>query len=505
MAADRPAFCPAVSWNGSSRSGRVHGLTTSNHTGRPRYAAASTRIGISGRRGQSLPGRAGVGVEGRGPLRFHGLELRDVEPRGLEERSPVRRRHRCRRRGLHLGRDRREGDQPAREVVLHGGRPQTYCGGSLQVTRPPSRTGRRAAGSCGTRRGRPAGPRCAVPPNAWESGPSSGRRGSTRSRCRDRTPRRGPARRARGGGGALRPVLERGRLLLDGYAGVEVQGLLEERDGQHRGEDRGQARPRHARAQALGLARGGDELGRRRLAGGDRRLERVAAREHRGDDEGRRGGGASRLLLEARQDRPLDGRVEVGHEHRGVDRSLVAVPARELGEALALEGAPPGDELVDHEAERVDVAADGHLGPAELLGRHVGRRARAHVRPRERLGEAGEAEVGEPHLALAVEHHVGGLQVAVQQALRVRGRQPVADLARDVDRLVLGEAADAPQQRRRGSPRPRTPSTGSAGPRPRRRPTRGRPRGARPGAPCAPRRTAARGGRRRPRARAAGT
>ena len=86
--------------------------------------------------------------------------------------------------------------------------------------------------------------------------------------------------------------------------------------------------------------------------------------------------------------------------------------------------------------------------PSELLGRHVGRRARAHVLSRERVGEPGEPEVREAHLALPVQHHVGGLQVAVQQALRVRGRQPLGDLAADVGRLVEGEAADAPQQRR---------------------------------------------------------
>ena len=55
----------------------------------------------------------------------------------------------------------------------------------------------------------------------------------------------------------------------------------------------------------------------------------------------------------------------------------------ELREPLALEGAPPRDELVDQEAEGVDVAADGDLAPLQLLGRHVGRASpSARRRPR---------------------------------------------------------------------------------------------------------------------------
>ena len=116
---------------------------------------------------------------------------------------------------------------------------------------------------------------------------------------------------------------------------------------EHAQHDDGEARPGRPRAQPLGLAGRRDELGRRRLARRDRRLERVAARRASRRRRGPRAAGASRLLLEAGEDRALDRRVEVGHERRGLDRPLVAVLARELGEALALEGAPAGDELVD--------------------------------------------------------------------------------------------------------------------------------------------------------------
>ena len=65
----------------------------------------------------------------------------------------------------------------------------------------------------------------------------------------------------------------------------------------------------------------------------------------------------------------------------------------------------------------------------------------------QRLGEAGQAEVGDAHVALAVEHHVRGLQVAVQHALLVRRGQPGAELPRDLERLVRRQPADPPQQR----------------------------------------------------------
>ena len=48
--------------------------------------------------------------------------------------------------------------------------------------------------------------------------------------------------------------------------------------------------------------------------------------------------------------------------------------------------------------------------------------------------------------AAAVEHDVGRLEVAVQHALVVRGRQAGAQLPRDLDRLVRRQPADAAEQ-----------------------------------------------------------
>ncbi len=51
-------------------------------------------------------------------------------------------------------------------------------------------------------------------------------------------------------------------------------------------------------------------------------------------------------------------------------------------------------------------------------------------------------------MAAAVEHHVGRLQISMQHAAVVRGCQPGAQLSCDLERLVGGQAADAPEQRR---------------------------------------------------------
>jgi hypothetical protein len=86
-----------------------------------------------------------------------------------------------------------------------------------------------------------------------------------------------------------------------------------------------------------------------------------------------------------------------------------------------------------------------HLAALELLGRHVGRRARAHVGD---FAHRRQAEVHDADLARAVEHDIRRLQIAMEHAALMRGREARADLTRDFDRLVLGKAADASQQRR---------------------------------------------------------
>ena len=85
------------------------------------------------------------------------------------------------------------------------------------------------------------------------------------------------------------------------------------------------------------------------------------------------------------------------------------------------------------------------LAAGELLGRHVGRRAGADRLTRTRPARPKSVM---RTLAAAVEHDVGRLEVAVEDAALVRRGEAGADLARDLEAALLREAADAPEQRR---------------------------------------------------------
>ncbi len=92
-----------------------------------------------------------------------------------------------------------------------------------------------------------------------------------------------------------------------------------------------------------------------------------------------------------------------------------------------------GDALVEHDAEREDVAAEVELVAQDLLRAHVARRAHAGAG----LGQvaqrvvAGDAEVHQLHLALVGDDDVGRLDVAVDDAAEVRVVERTRDLQRD--------------------------------------------------------------------------
>ena len=109
-------------------------------------------------------------------------------------------------------------------------------------------------------------------------------------------------------------------------------------------------------------------------------------------------------------------------------------------------GGAPGQHLVEHGAQRVDVGpAIDVLRGHDLLGRHVGGRAqqrsgrgqvgRAGPLAQRRAADLGHAEVDDLDVRqparLRLQEHVVGLQVAVDDAARVHGAERAADLAED--------------------------------------------------------------------------
>ena len=106
----------------------------------------------------------------------------------------------------------------------------------------------------------------------------------------------------------------------------------------------------------FGLSGRGDEIGRRRLAGRQGRGQRVAAGK-RGSHGHRRTGTPARIGMEAAHDDALGGRVEILAPTvlmpAGAARSCICISSiSERG----FEGALAGEDLVEHEAERVDIA-----------------------------------------------------------------------------------------------------------------------------------------------------
>jgi hypothetical protein len=92
-------------------------------------------------------------------------------------------------------------------------------------------------------------------------------------------------------------------------------------------------------------------------------------------------------------------------------------------------GRPAGEQLEERATHGVDVGAGPHALAHDLLGRHVRRRAERHARGGDAVvltEAAGQAEVHQLHHDLAAharDHDVAGLDVAMDDARLVHGRE----------------------------------------------------------------------------------
>jgi hypothetical protein len=106
-------------------------------------------------------------------------------------------------------------------------------------------------------------------------------------------------------------------------------------------------------------------------------------------------------------------------------------------------GPPSAEELVEDDAERIDIRGRRERLALDLFGRGVFRRQRRAGLPREfRLGgravdeKLGDAEVEQHDLAALPDQDVGGLQIAVNDVLAVRVRDCAEHLQKEYEPLI---------------------------------------------------------------------
>src|SRR5437773_3045582 len=102
---------------------------------------------------------------------------------------------------------------------------------------------------------------------------------------------------------------------------------------------------------------------------------------------------------------------------------------------LRARGLFPGEDLIEDQSERVEVRPYCDLTAGTLLGRHV-RRSAGHLAAVSFISKRGEAEVGDARGPAAIDHHVGRLQIAMDDSQAVGSGESGAEIAGDVECFV---------------------------------------------------------------------
>ena len=228
------------------------------------------------------------------------------------------------------------------------------------------------------------------------------------------------------------------------------------------GPARRQRRPQRGRRHGGGRGRHGGQ-GLRPVAGSGRarRRRRVDRQGGEGLAVGVRGAQPRRRPGDVgRRGRPVGGVLgeqllhERAHRARHVRgqrrRRRLQVTEDDRDRVVGLERPAPGQALVRHDAEGVEVAARAGRSATGLLGRQVQRRADQLAGAGEggRAGRRGDPEVGDLHDAVRPYEQVARLDVAVHDAAVVGGLQGGGGLRQHVEGAVDAEDAVPAQQRR---------------------------------------------------------
>ena len=174
----------------------------------------------------------------------------------------------------------------------------------------------------------------------------------------------------------------------------------------------------------------------------ERRLERLEHVDHRGEPIVGR-------FVQATHHDALDRARQRRDPPRGRGRRGVEVELAQGEHVVALERGLADQHLKQHAAERVDIGACVDLRAAELLGRHVHRRAQdcpgRGGRQLDAVDELGDPEIDDlgalapGDLVIGDQEDVGGLEIAVQDADRVSRGHGARDLPRHPQRRHHGE------------------------------------------------------------------
>ena len=150
------------------------------------------------------------------------------------------------------------------------------------------------------------------------------------------------------------------------------------------------------------------------------------------------------ILLQTPQDGAVDTLWQIGLEQSRRSRGLVDVLPRQGDRRIALKGCTPGEHLVEHQTQRVDVAAMIDRVSLRLFGTHVGRRAGDGPGLR-RVSPSGSCntEVTDFYRSVPRKQDVFRLQVTMRDLLGMRFAERCADLASPLDARAQGNGAVA--------------------------------------------------------------
>ena len=127
------------------------------------------------------------------------------------------------------------------------------------------------------------------------------------------------------------------------------------------------------------------------------------------------------LLVQGVQDGRLSRLGQIGAQRSRWGRWLLGLLAHQLDHRTPLKGDPPGDHLVEHHPQTVQIGRRSYRSSLKLLRGHVGE-CPHHLSRRGQLGmdlgqQPSNAEVGEVGVPLHIEQDIGWLDISVDYPL----------------------------------------------------------------------------------------